>query len=117
MNTVKIFNEKDDKKFYLEIPDPNFSPDRNKAIIDMTIKKYEANRKKKLQELNDPYRERSDAVVSFLKTAEQKPGYDINRFFGRKMLAYLRGDEIRQKLMAGMTILDKNGKKVTKNFI
>lgn len=107
----------DDKKFYLEIPDPNFSPERNKAVIEETIRKHNAMIQKKKHEHDGAYAERADAVVSYLRTADKKPGYDMQRYFGKGYLAFLRGEEIRRKLMANMTILDKNGKDVTKNFL
>jgi hypothetical protein len=111
------FTEADDKRFYLEIPDPNFSPERNKAVIEGTIQKYNAMRKKKAKEYTSDYAERADAVVSYLRFAEKKPGYRMDHFFEPKYIAFLRGDEIRRKLMANMTILDNNGKDVTKHYI
>lgn len=107
----------DDKKFYLETPDPNFSPARNKAVIEGTIKKYNEMREKKKHAYDDAYAERADAVVSYLRTADKKPGYALEKFFEPKYLAYLRGEEIRKKLMAGMTILDKKGKDITNHYI
>lgn len=107
----QVFTKADDKKFYLEVPDANFSPQRNKAIIDMTIRKYRANRKKKAMEYVEPYRERAEAVISYLKS---KPGMALDKYFTPKYLAYLRGDEIRKELMAGMTILDNEGNEVKK---
>lgn len=112
-----IFTEADDKKFYLEIPDPNFSPERNKAVVEGSIKKYEAMRRKKGKEYTQDYAERSDAVVSYLKHNQNKPGYALDRYFDKKYLTYLRGDEIRRKLMEGLTILDPKGRNVTNHYI
>ncbi len=114
---MKFSQADDNAKFRLEIPDANFSPQRNKAIIDMTIKKYDEMRKKKRHEYDSDYAERSDAVVSYLKHNIGKPGYALDRYFDTKYLAYLRGDEIRLKLMANMRILDPKGRDVTKNYI
>lgn len=112
-----IFKPEDDKKFYLEIPDPNFSAERNKAVIEGTIIKYNQMRQKKAKEYTDDYAERADAVVSYLRHAEKKPGYRLDHYFEPKYLAFLRGEEIRRKLLANMRILDNSGRDVTNHWI
>jgi len=84
-----------DKKFYLHDPEPGFSPERNKAIVDKTIKKYEAMRALKRRLFNDQLLERTDAIASYLTSnegahRERSP----ERYFGKRYLAYLRGEEI-----------------------
>lgn len=114
----QIFTEKDDHdKFFLERGDPDFSPERNTAVVENSIKKYEAMRKKKAHEFDDAYRERADATVAYLRKAEANPGYGVDKYLGRKMLTYLRGDEIRRKLMENVRILDNNGRDVTKHYV
>lgn len=111
------YTEKDDLKFYLKNPDPNFSPQRNKFVVESTIKKHDALIKKKKDMLKDPYMERADAVVTYLKTIE-RGGVDskLERFFSKKYLAFLRGDDIRKELMSRMTFMTNDGKIIKPNF-
>jgi hypothetical protein len=113
---MDTFSELDDRKYYLHIPDANFSPARNKAIIKRSIQKQNEMIKKKGTEFRDAYMERSDAVVSYLRKAEKNPGYAIDRYFDKKYLTFLRGDDIRRELMSKMTIYDSSGKLVIPNF-
>lgn len=92
-----------DQKFWPKNPDPDFNPARNKLIIEGTIRKYEATRKRKMEEFSDQVKERTDAVASWLtsrKGAESSKSLD--QYFGSRHLAYLRGkekvDEIRRSL-------------------
>lgn len=112
MNT---FKPEDDKKFYLEIPDANFSPERNKAVVRKSIKKYNAMQAKKGQQYKDAYGERSEAVISYLRMAEKKPGYDLLRYFDKSYLTFLRGDDIRRELMARMKLYNNKGELVIFN--
>lgn len=85
------------KSLYVAKPDPGFSPDRNKAIIEGTIKKYEETRARKQREYKEQVAERSDAVVTYLKS--NKVGTPIEKYFNRRELAHLRGQKIVQKLV------------------
>ena len=107
----------EDKKYILNTPDAGFSPERNKAIIENSIKEYEAMRAKKLKDQVDQYAERADAVVTYLKSLN-KGGMESNmeKYFGKKNLAYLRGQEIREKLMANMTVRDQDGNIIRKGI-
>lgn len=87
-----------DKKFYVVTPDPDFNPDRNKAIIENSIKKYEATRKKKNAEYVDKLRERTDAVATYLKSRWAESDRPVEKYFGKRMLAHLRAQKIVQKL-------------------
>jgi hypothetical protein len=103
-----------DRKWIKDKPDEGFSPERNKAIVDQTIKEYEAIRANKLKSRVEEYAERSDAVVTYLKALDQGRGHsNLERFFGKKMLAHLRGQEIRDQLMSGMNVLHQQGEIIT----
>ena len=60
--------ERDHAKYFLHIPDADFNPVRNQEIVENSIKKYEAMRRKKKHEYDEAYAERSDAVASYLKS-------------------------------------------------
>ena len=91
--------------------DPNFSPEKNRAIVEKTIQQYEANLKRKMDEKVDNYGERADAVVTYLRALNRGYGAhsDLERYFGRQMMAHLRGQQIRDSLMSGMTVQNKQG--------
>lgn len=111
------YTAKDDyQKFHLEIPEPGFSAKKNKLIVENSIKKYEATRQKKKKDLKDPYRERADAVVSYLRFADKKPGYDMNRYFGKEYLNFLRGVDILRELYSRMQIYNNRGELIKLKF-
>lgn len=92
--------DKKDYKFILVDPDPDFDPVRNKMIIEASIKKYEAMRKKKLDEAREGIAERADALATWVKDlrgwVNDNP---VTRYFSKRMIAHLRGDDLRQKIL------------------
>lgn len=103
-------NQKRDQEIYFkEEGDPGFSPERNKAIIDKTIKKYEARRKKAMDDRMNEYGERADAVVSYIRAIDRGKESKIDKYFGKRYLGYLRGEEIKQQLMANTELRTPEG--------
>lgn len=94
--------DKRDLRFIPEKPDIDFSPKRNRLVIERSIAKYEAMRAKKMKTFQEGIGERSEAVASFLQHVKQDRHNDVDRYFGPSMLAKLRGadiiDELRSKL-------------------
>ena len=88
-----------DRKFIPVDPDPGFNPERNKQVIESTIRKYDQQRTKKKKAFVDTMGERSEAVASWLTSAHgamsNKP---IERYFTKRYLSYLRGREIADTL-------------------
>lgn len=88
---------RDQKIFFVDKPDANFNPKKNKAVVDNTIKKYELMRKRRFQEFNDELRERTDAVATYLKSLDNSTtGKPVDRYFGKRYLAHLRGQKIME---------------------
>ncbi len=103
-----IFTPKDDyQKFHLEIPEPGFSPERNKLVVENSIKKYEANQLAKKKKFRDQTFERADAIATYFQVIRQGRRMDLRKFFTPKYLAYLRGEEIRQEYMANLNFKGK----------
>jgi hypothetical protein len=96
MSKVKV--QKEDYKFFKEKGDPGFSPERNKYVIEKTIAKYEANRKRKMQQFQDNLGERTEAVAMYFKHLTQGKTTPVEKYFGRRNLAYLQGQNIMHKL-------------------
>jgi hypothetical protein len=97
----------DDKKFYLMTPDPGFSPERNKRIIQKTIEKYEQEKLKRMRLYKDKLGERTDAVATYLCSRAADSNKPIERYIGKKELAYLQGKKIMSIMKNGMRILQE----------
>ena len=93
-----------DRKWWPDKPDVDFSPSRNKAIIEGTIKQYEADRAKKMAEFKEGLAERTDATTSYLTGRYGiHRSTPVERYFGKRYLAYLRGQDIIGELKMRMT--------------
>ena len=98
----------DDFKFMYEKPDgdANFSVEHNRKVIAESIKKNDKLMKQKRKEYDNTLEERVDAGVDFLKYLANKkynPNTDKSsdlamKYFGRRELARLRGEEIKQQI-------------------
>lgn len=80
-----------DHKFIVDKPDDGFSPERNRAVIEYTIRKAEEMVIKKRKEYRDQLAERVDAVATYL-TSDKMATSPITHYFSKKYLAYLRGE-------------------------
>lgn len=95
----------DFQKWFKEDGDPGFSPERNKAIIEKTIRKHELNILQKKKDYIEAVRERADAVATYLKSLANGKEHSVERYFGRQELTRLRGQQIVQKLQGKMRLL------------
>lgn len=95
--------QRDHQKFFVEKGDPGFSPEHNKYIIEKTIKEHEANIMKRRKAYVEQVAERSDAAMDYVRYLERggdsKNPYSAEKYFGRKILAELRGQKIMQKIL------------------
>jgi hypothetical protein len=96
-----------DYKFMQDTPDLGFSAERNKEVVEASIKKYEAMRRKKLQQASEGMAERVDAIATYL-TSMKGSNMPAWKYFGRRWMAYLRGDELRKKMMGNTIQADIN---------
>ena len=88
-----------DLKYVLPKPDPDFSPERNQIVIENVIRETERNERRKKQEFNDQVDERVNAVTEYLKSVDRGGATsNIEKFFGKKQLAYLRGEHVANVL-------------------
>jgi len=100
--------KRDYQKFFVAKGDPGFNPKRNEEIVDKTIKYNEELMKAKKAQYADTIRERADAVVSYLRSNAINSNKTIDKYLGRKGLAYMRGQQIVeriQRLKNGQTII------------
>lgn len=90
-----------DHKFVPVDPDPNFDADHNKRVIAETIEENERLRSKRQREYGTKIREKSEAIAQYLDdTVKGKTSSGIEKYFGRKELSRLRGEEIRDIIKA-----------------
>lgn len=97
MKKTKVVR-KDYEKFYALEPEPNFSPERNKRVIDGSIKKYEAKRRQEIKRFREGVGERSEMVASYLKSSAVESNKPIDKYLGKTIMARLRGEQIVDKL-------------------
>lgn len=99
-----------DERFVQKEPDAGFDPERNRRIINEVIEDTEKICAKKQREAGEQLHERTDAVATYLHNIQQGGNTsNISKYFGRKYLAYLRGQEVLQQIQKGLTIV-KDGK-------
>ena len=88
-----------DLQHVLPVPDPDFDPSRNKRIIENVIQETDKMQRQKQKDFNDRVDERSSAVMDYLKSLDRGgKATQIERYFGKKYIAYLRGQEFLSKL-------------------
>ena len=64
--------------------DPDFSPAKNNAVVEGTIKKMDKMQKAKLRDYTDQIRDRSSAVASFLKHVNNGKNDNVLKYFGKR---------------------------------
>ena len=102
-----------DRRFWPDRPDAGFSPERNNSVINGVIKKYEARRVKKMKEFKKGLAERTDAVTTYLTgNYGAQRSTPIQRYFSKRYLAYLRGQDIVDSLKINSSIPSNLGYKV-----
>ena len=80
-------------------PDPNFSPEHNRQVIDNVIRNTALMAKRKEREAQDGTRERVSAITTYLKSLTSgKIKSDVVRYFGKQEMTRLRGTEILNRL-------------------
>jgi hypothetical protein len=84
--------------YYVEGGEPGFSPARNKAVIENTIRKTNLTRAKKIKAYREKIQERADAVATYLKSRVAEGGTPVEKYFGKRWMAYLRGQQIMSVL-------------------
>lgn len=98
----------DFEKFYKSEGDSDFSAKRNMEIVENSIKEYELKRKLIQERFNDDMAERSDAVAFMLKSIDNGKTTDALKYFGKKELARLRGEEILGQMRFAAATMKSN---------
>jgi hypothetical protein len=94
MKKITKEEEEDYKKYFIEKGDPGFSPARNKFVVEKTIAKMDKMRQEKHKQWVEGFRERADAVETYLSSRIAQGNTPIEKYFGKRWMSYLRGQKI-----------------------
>ena len=104
--TLMNTNEKRDyQKFFIENGEEGFSPEYNAWVVENSIRKSDIERAKRLKEHREAVAERSEAVISYLKSKFVRGTSPVEQYFGKRTLAYLRGEKIKEIAQGNKRIL------------
>ncbi len=99
------YQKLDYQKFFVPEGEPGFSSEHNKWVIEHSIRKYEAKKRSQAKKYNEQLGERIDAAMTWLKSRMSTGTTPIEKYFGRRWLAYLRGQKIMEKIQGKRRIL------------
>ena len=92
----KVIEE--NKQFFLEVPEPGFSPARNKYIVENSIRKHKARKKKIEKEFMEGMGLRADAITSFFAYVNDKGGSkSFEEYVGKNTLLEMQGQRWLEK--------------------
>ena len=102
---------KADEKYMTVDPQPGFDPEHNRRVIEDTIKENDLKRLKAQKEHDEAIKERSSALATYLKSLSQgNATSDMKKYFGRRELARLRGEEILARITDPLIVRNGQGK-------
>lgn len=92
-------NEKNDfKKFFVEGGEDGFNPEWNKMVINKTIEKHERAIRNRMKLRKESVEERADAMSYYLMYLAKHGTQTADKYFGRRELARLAGENIRDRI-------------------
>lgn len=113
---LEEFN-KDNWHLYEKNPESNFSPERNRAIINQTIVEYEKDKFGIAPAVQKAAGDRADILASWAKyKLDIGGGKQLEEWLGRENLARLYGEELCQRIKAMETIKRLNIKNGNSKF-
>ncbi len=93
----------------LSVPDPNFNPARNKAVVAETIKEAETYHKNVHSVIDDNLGERIEAVAAYGCYRLNRGFKNPKDYFGKKLYEKFIGEKLLQKLRIMDTVNRLNG--------
>lgn len=95
--------------------DPDFSEEHNKRVIAEVDAWNDEMDRKREREFKEKTQERTSAVAQYFKNIAQGKGVtSVEQYFGRRYLAYLRGEEVMHQLKANPELIEKLKQKMEK---
>lgn len=95
-----------DKKYYIEKPDPNFSPARNFAIMEQVDQEADEFFRKMAEERKYDRDDRIDILSSYGRYRFTRGHKDFESYAGKKLYTRLIGEKILSKVKA-LSSVDK----------
>lgn len=102
----------EDKRFFVEKPDASFSPQRNKAVIDETIRETTQFFTKLEEEIDDEMGNRIDILSSYATYRFNKGTKSFKDYAGKKLRSQLIGEKILSKVRVLDSADKLKGKKI-----
>ena len=88
--------------------DPDFDPEHNRRVIAEVDAYNDMMDRKRDRDHKEEVRERAEASADYLKqVAEGRGMTSPDKYFGRRYLAHLRGQQIVKKLQANPALVEK----------
>lgn len=98
-----------DYRFINPNPDPDFSLERNKAVINQTVKDTEKFFKTQVEAIDESLGNRIDILSTYGRYVFNKGYKDIKHYLGEKQYNALIGEKILSKLRIAETVNRLNG--------
>lgn len=83
--------------------DPNFDLEHNKRVIQSTIEQAKRMQRTKQREYGEQIKERSWAATHFIDQVKSGGEANVEKFFGKSYLNYLKGQQIAEKYKMAWT--------------
>jgi len=98
-----------DWKYMEQLPygDPDFSEEHNKRVIAEVDAWNDEQDRKRSRDFSEKTLERTSAVAQYLKSVSEGAESSTDKYFGKRYLAYLRGQEIVKKLKENPALIEK----------
>ena len=99
-----------DWKFMEQMPygDLGFSEEHNRKVVAEVDAWNDEMDRMRSREYKEKVRERTDAVGSYFRNITQGKGvHGVDEYFGRRYLAYLRGEEIVKQLKSNPALIER----------
>lgn len=102
----------EDAKFYVHKPDSSFSPERNKAIINETIKETEAYFRGIGKAITDNLGTRIEIMTAFGDYKLNRSGEkNIKEYLGKELYGKIVGERILEKIRVAQSVERLTGRK------
>lgn len=89
----------DNYRYYVEKPDPDFSPEHNYAVIQQTIDEYEQMRNGLTDKTKAASEDRADILASFAKYKLDQGGEKkVEEWLGKQRINELYGEALLEKI-------------------
>ena len=117
MKTKKDNISRKDWKYLEQKPygDENFDPEHNKRVIEEVDAWNDEMDRKRKREFKEKTQERVSAIAHYFTNVTQGKGVSgVDKYFGKRYLAYLRGEEIVRQLKSNPQLVEKLKQKMSK---